>query len=91
MSLIEATIRVHCDCKNWLIDVEYGAGRKRVPLDCLYISELTKPYFSHGTIAKVQQRLYNRMPDIVFRVIYGVGLPFNSYIPPSEEKSNLIR
>jgi hypothetical protein len=91
MLKIEATIRVHCDHKHRLIDVEYGVGSERVPADCQNVSTVAKMFFEQGAIMSLQKKLSDRMPDILFNVVYVVGVLKPSNPPREDVKSNLIR
>lgn len=70
MSLTEATIQVHRGSNLLYIDVKYGAGKSKVPSDCLAIHQVVKPYFEQGAVAYIRQTLSQKMPDVEIRVIH---------------------
>ncbi len=72
MAITEATIRVHYGHKNRLIDVEFGAGRNRVPDECLRISLYVKPHFQIGAICSVVKELREKIPNVVVKIAHGV-------------------
>lgn len=74
MSLIEATIQVYRGFGQLYIDVEYGAGRGRVPSDCLTLCQIVRSHFEQGAVDSVRRTLLQRMPDVEVRVVRVMGL-----------------
>lgn len=72
MAITEATIRVHYGYKNRLIDVEFGAGKNRVPDECLRISLSVKPHFQIGAVSSVANELRQKIPNVVVKIAHGV-------------------
>lgn len=69
MSLIEATIRVHSGGQLFHIDVEYGAGKGRVPRNCQTICQVVKPCFEQGAVDSIRKTLRATMDDVEIRVV----------------------